>query len=308
MKINRLRTEIQTLGEEYHKLVEADPQGFSKILRRELPEAVYNSNAIEGSTLTLKEVKSIIIKGKVERAASVKEIYRAKNLSLAADLAYENLDQRLSVLLILELHKKFLSGVNDVAAGQFRIDNRRAKKDAQAETSPEFVRALLEDLIKRHNEDNREFLEKIAFFHVELLAMRPFPEGNGQVARLLIDKELMENGFPPIIIQNKGCAAEYQALIKQYKKTGNCDELVIFFALALVESLRKYIALLSSEKTMTLGKWAKNHNIKANIASNKAKRQSIPAFRHDGRWRINANYAPAPDPSPWGDFITTPVE
>ena len=308
MKINRLKTEIRVLTERYHELIEENSQGFLKILKKEIPEAVCNSNAIDGSTLMLKEAKNIILHGKVGKATSVKEVYLTKNLGAAMEAVVGNPSQSLSVPLILELHKKFLAGVDDAAAGQLRIDNRRTKKDARPGADAEFVYALLENLVKRYNEEPREFLEKIAFFHAEFETMRPFVTGNGQIGRLIVDKQLMALDFPPIIVQNRGNSAEYQELFSQYKKTGNYDGFTMFFALALVESLHRFIALLEGKKTIPLSKWAKNYNIKANIASNKAKRQVIPAFRHDGRWQIDADFTPEPEAEPWGDFITTPVE
>lgn len=304
MKINRLRTEIQILGEKYHKLVEEDSQRSEKILRAELPEAVYNSCAMGGSTLMLDEVKSIILKNKVKKGASVREIYLAKNLSLAMELAYGNLEQRLSVPLILELNKKFFSGVDDVTAGQLRVDGRRA---SGAETGPELAYALLENLVKRYNGEKREFFEKIAFFHAEFLAMRPLQEGNEQIAQLILNKELMLNGFPPIIIQNKSDTEKYREILKNYRKTGDVTEIMLFIMLNLTEALRKYIAIFEEKKAISLGVWAKKHEIKANIATNKAKRQSIPAFRRDGRWQIAEDYTPEIKTEAWGEFIATPV-
>lgn len=309
MRINRLKSEIEVLGEKYHKLVKENPQGSEKLLRQEIPEAVYNFNALEGSKLSLKEVRNIVLHGKVESAAKVRDICLAKNLGAAMELVAADPSQRLSVPLILGLHKQFLSGVDDAAAGQLRVDNRRANLDLEPSAGSELTYNLLEDLVKHYNDDNREFLEKIAFFHAEFILLKPFSEGSWQIGQLLLARYFMALGYPPVIIFSKGKSMEYQQLLKAYKRTGNCDELTIFFALALTEALHKYItALDDNKKAMPLGKWAKKHELKTNSAMNRAKRQSIPAFRQNGRWQIDKDYVPEVRAESWGDFISTPID
>lgn len=309
MRINRLKKEIETLGEKYHKLVKEDLQRSERLLRAEIPEAVFNFNAFEGSRLSLKEVRNIVLRGKVESAAKVRDICLAKNLGAAMELMTNEPSQRLSVPLILGLHKQFLSGVDDAAAGQLRVDNRRAGLDLEPSAGSELTYNLLEDLIKHYNNDNREFLEKIAFFHAEFILLKPFTEGSWQIGQLLVARYFMALGYPPVIIYSKGKSTEYQQLLKAYKRTGNCDELTIFFALALTEALHKYTTVLdSNKKAMPLSKWAKKYEIKANSAMNRAKRQSIPAFRQNGRWQIDKDYVPEVKFEPWGDFISTPID
>ena len=309
MRINRLKKEIEVLGEKYHKLCEENPQGSEKLLKAEIPEAVYNFNALGGLKLPLKEVRNIVLRGKVESAAKVKDICLTRNLGAVMGLATDDPSQRLSVPLILGLHKQYLTGVNDAAAGQLRVDNRRAGNGIEPGIGPELAYNLLEDLVKHYNDDNREFLEKIAFFHAEFMALKPFPEGNEQIGWALVARHFMALGFPPVIIYSKGGSTEYQKLLKAYRRTGNCDELTIFFALALTEALNKYVTILDSKKkAVVLSKWAKKHELKTASAMNRAKRQSIPAFRQNGRWQIDKDYVPEVRVEPWGDFISTPIQ
>ncbi|TWO86636.1 hypothetical protein EUA81_02315 [TM7 phylum sp. oral taxon 356] len=73
-------------------------------------------------------------------------------------------------------------------------------------------------------------------------------------------------------------------------RTNQCDGFVELFALLLMESLHKRIALLSSPKIIKLSEWARQSGVAGNIAANKAARQTIPAFRRGGTWMIGSDY------------------
>jgi hypothetical protein len=79
-------------------------------------------------------------------------------------------------------------------------------------------------------------------------------------------------------------------LFSEYRRTTKHDGFTELFADLLLESLHKRIAYLSSRKIITLSEWAKQNSVRGNVASNKAKRQTIPAFRVNERWMIAADY------------------
>jgi hypothetical protein len=97
-------------------------------------------------------------------------------------------------------------------------------------------------------------------------------------------------GLPPIIIQSKTKFTDYYPLFQKYVTTTKYDDFTDLFAGLLIESLHRRIALLSSPKIIPLTEWAKNNNVAGNIASNKALRQTIPAFRLRDRWMIASEY------------------
>jgi hypothetical protein len=98
--------------------------------------------------------------------------------------------------------------------------------------------------------------------------------------------QLMNLGFPPIIIQNKSKHSEYYPLFTQYRTTLKSGGFTELFALLLQESLNKRISVLTAKKIIPLSVWAKQSGIKPNVAANKAKRQTIPAFRMHEKWII----------------------
>lgn len=106
------------------------------------------------------------------------------------------------------------------------------------------------------------------------------------MGRVLINLQLSNAGFPPIIIQNKSKKTEYYPLFTNYPVTLKFDGFTEMFALLLQESLNKRITLLTAKRIIPLSIWAKQNNIKGNVAANKAKRQTIPAFRIREKWMI----------------------
>jgi Fic family protein len=149
----------------------------------------------------------------------------------------------------------------------------------------------MQELIDDWNKiDSRFFLDKIAYFHAEFETIHPFVDGNGRMGRILINLQLMNEGLPPIIIQNKSKHSDYYPLFTDYQTTMKHEGFAALFAILLQESLHKRIALMTAKRIVPLQKWATKNNIKPNIAGNKAKRQTIPAFRLREKWMIDEDY------------------
>ena len=97
-------------------------------------------------------------------------------------------------------------------------------------------------------------------------------------------------GYPPIIIQNKSKKSEYYPLFDTYRYKNTYDGFTELFAILLMESLHKRITLLTAKKIIPLNQWAKEHNKNVNSTLNKAKRQTIPAFRMREKWMISDSF------------------
>jgi Fic family protein len=150
---------------------------------------------------------------------------------------------------------------------------------------------LANKLVNKYNEENNiYFLDKIAHFHAEFETIHPFCDGNGRMGRALINLQLMALNLPPIIIPNKGKKSNYYSLFSKYHFTLKYDGFTEIFALLLQESLHKRIAILSSKRIVPLSVWAAENGIKGNIAANKAKRQTLPAFRMREKWMISRDF------------------
>lgn len=287
------KDKIADLQKQYTTLAKDNETLLKEITLAEIPEMVYNSNAIENSTLTLEDTEKILVGGFLQRKVSVREIYEAKNLAKLTESLLENEKQKLTVKLILGLHKTLLMHIDDPVAGRFRIDKEWVRVGNHLGANPKFVPSLMQELVDGYNQNKISyFLDAIAHFHAEFETIHPFVDGNGRMGRALINLQLMNVGLPPIIIQNKNKNTAYYPLFTQYQsmlKFGGFTEL---FAQLLQESLHKRISLLTAKKIIPLSVWARQNNIKANVAANKAKRQTIPAFRLREKWMIAEAWKP----------------
>lgn len=278
---------IRNLGLEYHELAKNHPRAVREITFAEIPEQVFNSNAIENSTLTLKDTEDILIRGQIMRDAEIREIYEAKNLSRALELLIENPSQNLTVELILALHKILLSGINDSFAGRFRSGDEWVRVGTHIGANPDFVNDLIYKLVESYNrEDSREPISKISYFHNEFEYIHPFCDGNGRIGRILINQQLMKLNLPPIIIPARNKYQDYYPALDAYDKKTDLAPLETYLSLLLLESLNKYITILKGKKVIPLVNWANNNRASSPAILNKAKRQTIPAFRQRGQWMI----------------------
>ncbi len=115
------KDKIASLMSQYKKLAKTNAKALNEIALAEIPEMVYNSNAIENSTLSLQDTEEILMHDKIRKDYSLREVYEAKNLANIMKKLLNKPNQTLSIELILELHKTLLTEINDNLAGRFRV-------------------------------------------------------------------------------------------------------------------------------------------------------------------------------------------
>jgi Fic family protein len=290
--INQItKDKISILQKQYTELLVGREHILHDIAVAEIPEMVYQSNAIENSTLTLDDTEKILNEGIVPKELNTREVYEAKNLAKITEQLLEDPFQPLSIQLILEWHKLLLTHINDEWAGRFRSGREWVRVGNHLGANPMFVGSLTSELVNEYNsESGQYFLDKIAWFHAEFETIHPFCDGNGRIGRLLINKQLMALNLPPVIIQHKSKHNDYYPLFNTYPVTLKFDGFTSLFALLLIESLHKRITYLTAKRIIPLSLWAEQNGIKGNIAANKAKRQTIPAFRLREKWMISETF------------------
>jgi Fic family protein len=284
---NPTRTTISSLKKDYIELKRGKESLLSVLEEAELPELVYNSNAIENSTLTLKETERILLEQEVMRQVSVRELFEAKNLARVAEYLRTRPDITLDIDNILLLHHMLIGGINDSIAGRLRVANEYVRVGTHIAPAPEKVESLLDNLLVDYNSDDESyFLEKISHFHLEFEHIHPFVDGNGRIGRVLINLQLANLGYPPVIIRNKGKRDNYYPAFKEFQDGNKSTILDRQLALALIESLNKRLAYLKGLSIIKLATHAKAQNESINSLLNAARRQTIPAFREKGVWKI----------------------
>jgi Fic family protein len=288
---NLQKQKIQELKKQYDSLKEGKESLLKMIDEVEIPETVFNSNAIENSTLTLRETEQILMEMELSRNVSLREVFEAKNLARVIEFVWSKFKTAdLSIELILLFHQMLIGNIDDVIAGRFRQKGEFVRIGTHIAPAPEHAERMIEEiLIEYENDFQGYFLDKIAHFHLNFEMIHPFNDGNGRMGRVLINYQLLRLGFPSIIIRDKE-KQEYYRSLREYdlsQKIGNMGNILV---MSLLESLHKRIAYLKSLKVIKLVDYAVQIGESSQTVLNKAKRQTIPAFREKGIWKIGVEY------------------
>lgn len=284
---NTTKIQIQKLKAEFEFLKKGKESLLAMIDEVEIPENVYNSNAIENSTLTLKETEKILLEQELSREVSVREMFEAKNLARVIEYKRNNIQvKNLTKELILLLHQMLIGGIDDKIAGRFRARGEYVRVGTHIAPAPEHVERMIEEILQEYASDMQAyFLDKVAKFHLDFETIHPFCDGNGRIGRVLINYQLLSLGFPRVIIRDKGKDVYYQAF-RDYREKKQAKKMGKILALAIIEALHKRLAYLKGEEIITLSDYIKANELSPSAITNAAKRQTIPAFRERGRWKI----------------------
>lgn len=293
MAITRpIQNRIQDLKRAYDTLRRGKEALLAMIDGVEIAETVYNSNAIENSTLTLDETERILLEEMLSRNVSVREIFEAKNL--ARVMEYKRAKARNSELskdLILRLHRMLIGGIDDGIAGRFRQPGEYVRVGMYIAPAPERVEGMMDDLLAEYSSDlGSYFLDKIARFHLDFETIHPFCDGNGRLGRVLINFQLIQLGLPRLILRNADKERYYRAF-REYDNRQATKTMEDMLAAALTESLHKRLGYLRGEVIVRLSDYIRQHGLSAPAVTNAARRQTIPAFREKGVWKIGAEFA-----------------
>ena len=171
-----VRGRITELKKSYEILRKGKDSLLQIIDEAELPENVYNSNAIENSTLTLKETEKILLELEVSRNLSLREVFEAKNLAKIVEyIKSKSKEKDLDEEVILLLHKMLMTNIKDDVAGRFRQKGEYVRVGTYIAPSPEHIERLIEQNLVEYSTDTEAyFTDKIARFHLEFEHIHPF--------------------------------------------------------------------------------------------------------------------------------------
>lgn len=211
-------------------------------------ELTYNSNAIEGNTLTITETKVILEDGiTIGKGKSLKEhlevINHKEAIDYIDDIVSRNID--ISERVIKDLHHIILKSINNDNAGKYRNTNVLISGSSHRPVKHFLVEEKMKELIRWYDENKEKLhpIELAAEFHFRYVYIHPFIDGNGRSARLLMNLILMRNGYPISVIRNDD-RDEYMKALEIASTIGELNSFVDIVANAVDKSLDTYLYIV----------------------------------------------------------------
>ena len=249
--IKKLLKEVDALKEQLSILRPLPEEALRKIQDALDIEYTYESNRIEGNTLTLQETALVVNEGVTISGKSMREHLEAINhteaISYIKDIAKQDIE--ISERTIKEIHALLLNGIDRENAGRYRTVPVMISGSAHMPPQPYLIEKQMEDFMIRFKQMEKEMVHPVlvaAYLHGELVRIHPFIDGNGRTSRLLMNLYLLRNGY--VIITLKGSNDEkvnyYMALEKSHTEhlPEDFQKLVVE---AEIAALRKYLSIMA---------------------------------------------------------------
>ena len=260
-KITKLQKEIKTQR--------PFDQGLHRLIQDRLKvEWTYNSNALEGNRLTLGETAFFLQEGLTSEGKPLKDFVEAQNHAEAIDALNIFIQEHnsMSEHFIRSLHQILMKGIDFTYAkgqggllvkkplhiGQYKTQPNHVltlSGNIHDYTAPEHVKTEMEQLLVWHkSKNNLSVLEKATLFHYKFVRIHPFDDGNGRLARLLMNLILMQEGLPPCIIRNEN-RKKYLTELESIDESGEIEDFVLFVGEELLHTLRLIHQLVIGKST-----------------------------------------------------------
>jgi Fic family protein len=203
---------IEAICVEYkHLLRKLTKNQMADVLDRFTINFTYETNALEGNSLTLKDVTMVLNENIIPKGADLRDIYETRNTREANEMLFKK-GIKIDVKDILNIHSLLVRDTG-VKTGFKKIPNFLIMRDVKT-TPPEKVEEEINSLIAwyKSSKENEHPLKLASDFHAKFEKIHPFEDGNGRVGRLLINSILLEHGYPPLIIRKTMRASYFSAL------------------------------------------------------------------------------------------------
>ena len=208
-----------------------------------LTEYTYNSNAIEGNTLTLRET-DMVLKGLTIDRKSLKEHLEVIGHKEAFDYVRQLVSENapISEKVIKDIHYLVLADKKE-DRGIYRRVPVRIMGATHEPVQPYLIIPKMEELLEQYKNSKEDIVTKLARFHIEFEGIHPFIDGNGRTGRLLVNLELMKAGYPSIDIKFTDRLKYYEAF-DEYHLKHNISAMADMFARYLNQRLDLYLSIL----------------------------------------------------------------
>lgn len=253
-------------------------------------EWTYNSNSIEGNTLTLQETQLVLQEGITIKGKSLREHFEVKNHEIALNHLYTLIkpDYRLNAGDILDLHRYVLRSIEEDFAGRLRTGGVRISGANFVPPNARKVSDLLDELIEFVIENPLQLnaIELATVFHHKFVWIHPFFDGNGRTVRLVMNLLLLKVGFTPAIILSADRKKYYSAL--NTANHGNYYKLTLLMIQALERTMNIYIGSLPDNDLgfMEISNLVKEENLPygQEYISLLARQGKIDAYKEGRNW------------------------
>lgn len=227
------------------------PPSIARKLDEEMViEWTYNSNALEGNTISLQETELVLSRGLTIGGKSLKEHFEIINHKEAIVRLKEFVQNKLELTedLILELHKIIMKNIDAQQGGRYRQTNVRILGAVHLPPRAEKIQRLMNELLEWYYTENRIMPVSVlaAMIHYKLVYIHPFIDGNGRTARLLMNLVLMQKGYPPAVIL-KVDRLKYYRVLKD-ADMGNEKSFINFIGRSIERSLVIWLQSIIPDK------------------------------------------------------------
>ncbi|PID23534.1 Fic family protein [Sporosarcina sp. P7] len=224
------------------------PKYTLKSLREKLfLEWTYNSNAIEGNTLTMNETK-VVLEGITIGGKTLREHLEVVNHRDAITYVEEfvQMKETLSEEEIKKLHRLVLKGIHDEYAGVYRQEQAFIAGATHRPPAHYLIQEKMDQMMNWYRNEDVDLhpVERGAMLHAIFVGIHPFIDGNGRTSRLLLNLELMKEGFPPVVIKVENRLAYYDALDKAHT-TEDYNDFIALVEHEVEDSLDLYLSTIS---------------------------------------------------------------
>lgn len=213
-------------------------------------DQTFNSNAIEGNTLSFAETKLVLQEGITIGGKTLREHLEIINHKEAIDYIEELAKKKTPEIKesdLLNVHTLILRQIDQKNAGKYRqvpVYIRQADGGTHRFCEPYIVPKKMEDFfIWLKDETEMHPVQLASEAHYRLVCIHPFIDGNGRVSRLLMNLILQQHGFPPAVIKVAN-RKEYLDSIQKAETSGDHSEFIKMIAVAVEESLNLYLEVL----------------------------------------------------------------
>ena len=249
--IKELLKKVDVLKEQLSTLRPLPEEALRKIQDALDIEYTYESNRIEGNTLTLQETSLVVNEGVTISGKSMREHLEAINhteaISYIKDIAKQDIE--ISERTIKEIHALILHGIDRENAGRYRTVPVMISGSTHMPPQPYLLEKQMEDFMIRFKKMEEEKVHPVlvaAYLHDELVRIHPFIDGNGRTSRLLMNLYLLRNGY--IIITLKG-SNDAKVSYNMALEKSHTEHLPEDFQKPIVEAeiaaLQKYLSIMA---------------------------------------------------------------